>query len=455
MLFERIVAEGISQNSYVIGSDGKAAVIDPRRDCEIYLDVAERNAATITHIFETHRNEDFVSGSLELKARCGAEIYHGAAMDFSFGRPVREGDMFTFGSLSLMVLETPGHTEESITLVLRDQQSGDIPLMAFCGDTIFPGDIARTDFFGQVRKEEMAAKIYDSIARKILPLGEGTILCPAHGAGSICGGDITDLPFTTIGSELRTNPHLLGGKEPFISRRKTESPYVPPYFKKMEQYNQNGAPLLHHLPRLRPLTVPEVSAAIGAGCQVIDIRSPTAFGAGHIPGSFSLWREGISSFAGWVMSYEKPIIIIDDFNQNLPGIVRDLIRLGYDNIAGVLAGGFPAWFRNAKTICTVQTCSVQQLEKNLDSGSPYLLDVRDIKNRQAHGHIARSNHRYVGDLPEYFYDIPRNEPVYIYCDTGFKGSLAASILAKQDYQNVINVLGGMSAWINAGFEVLH
>ncbi len=171
-------SEGLAHNSFIIGDAGKAAVIDPRRDGDVYLEIAAKNACTITHIFETHRNEDYTIGSLPLANRCGAEIFHGSAMDFLYGNPIHEGDLFTFGSLSVQVLETPGHTEESISLVVRDLKSGTAPHMVFSGDTIFVGDIARTDFFGNARDEEMAGRIYDSISQKILPLGDGVILCP-------------------------------------------------------------------------------------------------------------------------------------------------------------------------------------------------------------------------------------------------------------------------------------
>ena len=245
MLFERIVSEGIAHNSYFIGSGGRAVVIDPRRDCDIYLRIASRNKLTITHIFETHRNEDYVIGSLELKERCGAEIYHGAQLAFAYGNPIRDGDRFQVGSLEFLALETPGHTEESISLALYDREISDRPYMIFCGDTLFSGAIGRTDFFGQERKAEMAAKIYDSISKKILPLGDGVIVCPAHGAGSICGSDIADHPFTTIGYEKETNRELAQGRESFISQRSAESPYYPPYFREMEKNNLEGARILH------------------------------------------------------------------------------------------------------------------------------------------------------------------------------------------------------------------
>jgi len=453
MLFERIVSEGLAHLSYVIGSGGDAAVIDPRRDCGVYLESARRNNLVIRHIFETHRNEDYVAGSRELKERCGAEIWHGAAMPFSYGKPVKDGDRFTLGSLGIEVVETPGHTEESISLVVKDREVSDTPYMVFCGDTLFAGDIARTDFYGQERKEEMARKIFDSITGKILPLGDGVIVCPAHGAGSICGGDIADHPFTTVGYERQTNPLLGMGRDAFIAQRATESPYLPPYFHRMERYNKEGAPLLSRNPFPKYLTVAGVNAYRNAGCQVVDIRSPTSFGAGYIPGSISIWREGLASFLGWFLDYENPIILVDDFNLDLDRVARHFTRLGYDNLAGVLAGGFPAWTKAAQEIATIPTCSVQQLKARLERESPFLLDVRDIRNWRTVGHIRGAHQIYVGELLQHVSEIPKNEPVVVYCDAGYKGGLAASLLVRNNYRMVTNVLGGMTAWKQAGFRI--
>jgi hydroxyacylglutathione hydrolase len=453
MLFERIVSEGISHISYLIGSGGHAAVIDPRRDCEIYSYIARKNDLVITHIFETHRNEDYVTGSQELAHRCGAGIYHGAAMDFSYGKSVRDGDLFTFGNLELTIVETPGHTDESISLILKDKDVSLLPYMVFCGDTLFSGDIARTDFYGRDRNAEMAAKIWNSITTKILPLGDGVIICPAHGAGSVCGGEIADHPFTTVGYEKTTNRWLLMDKEDFVSARKQESPYVPPYFRQMEIYNRMGAPLLHTIPQLTPLSVDEVNKFRASGSQILDIRSPTSFGAGHIPGSISIWREGLPAFMGWFMDYTKPIVIVDDFNLSLDAVQRHFIRLGYDTIAGYLAGGFPLWTKAAQEIATLPTCSVQQLRARLETESPFILDVRDSKNWNSVGHIRNAHHRYVGELPHHLDEIPKNEPLVICCDAGYKGSLAASILARHNYTDMTNVLGGMTAWKRAGFRI--
>jgi hydroxyacylglutathione hydrolase len=453
MLFERIISEGISHNSYLIGSGGRAAVIDPRRDGDIYLQIASRHGLVITHIFETHRNEDYVIGSLELRERCGAEIYHGARLAFAYGKPVQEGDRFVLGTLELLVQETPGHTEESISLVLYDKEISDRPYMIFCGDTLFAGEVARTDFFGEERKAEMAAKIYDSITRKIMPLGDGVVVCPAHGAGSVCGTEIADHPFTTVGYEKETNPVLAQGRDSFVAYRSAESPYYPPYFRQMENDNLKGPAILHRMPDLQELTISDVNKLRKSGCQIVDIRSPTSFGGGHIPGSISIWREGLPSFIGWFLDYQRPVVLVDDFNLDLDTVVCHFIRQGYDSIAGVLSGGFPLWTKAAQDIGTIPTCSVQQLKDRLGKEEPFLLDVRDIKNWNEVGHIQGAHQIYIGELPQHLNEIPKNEPLVVYCDAGFKGSLAASILAIHKYQQVTNVLGGMTAWKKAGYPI--
>jgi len=269
---------------------------------------------TITHIFETHRNEDYVIGSRELANRCGAGIWHGVNFNFAYGNPVKEGEIFRIGTLELGIIETPGHTEESSSIVLKDREVSDKAYMVFCGDTLFAGDIARTDFYGQERKAEMAGKIHDSIVKKILSLGDGVIVCPAHSAGSACGGEIADHPFTTTGYERATNLLLAPGREEFIAQRIAESSYYPPYFRTMEVLNANGLQLLDRIPRPGPLSVAEVVALRKSGCQVIDIRSPTSFAAGHIPHSLSIWRDGLPSFMGWSLDYNELIVVVDDFN---------------------------------------------------------------------------------------------------------------------------------------------
>jgi len=455
MLFERIVSEGLAHNSYLIGSGSDAAVIDPRRDCGIYCTLARKNGMTIRHIFETHRNEDYVSGAPGLAGRCGAAIWHGAALPFAYGNPAREGDRFTLGGIEIEVIETPGHTGESISLVVRETSSGDTPLMIFSGDTLFAGAIARTDFFGRERDAEMAGLLYASITEKILPLGDGVILCPAHGAGSVCGENIADRPFTTAGYEKATNPLLRMGREAFVRQRVAARPYTPPYFRRMEVLNRDGAPLLPQNPAPPLLGPGETTALLAAGGIAIDIRSPTAFAAGHIPGSISIWENGLAGFLGWAVDYAAPLVIVDDVSSTPCRAVRSFLRLGFDNLAGILAGGFPAWAKAAGPVGTIGTCTVRQLKDRLDGEEPFfLLDVRDIRHWQDGGHIPGAHHLYAGEVPTRLSGIPETLPVVTICDAGFKGSFAASLLARAGYNDVTNVLGGMTAWYAAGLPAV-
>jgi hydroxyacylglutathione hydrolase len=222
----------------------------------------------------------------------------------------------------------------------------------------------------------------------------------------------------------------------------------------MERYNREGAPL-QHPPVLRMLNVSELDGFWNSGCQLLDIRAPADFAGGHIPKSISIWRGGISSFAGWFLNYEDPIILIDDFNQNIEQVILQLFRMGYDNVAGILAGGIVAWYKSGREIGTTAVCSVRKLNEQLDSSTPFVLDVRDIRNRRVVGHIRNSHHIYVGELPMHLHEIPKDQPVFVYCDAGFKAGIAASILAQNHYQQVTNVLGGMTAWIRAGYPVEH
>lgn len=453
MLFRKVRSEGLSHNSYFVADSGEAAVIDPRRDCDVYLDLATSSGSRITHIFETHRNEDYVTGSPELAARTGAAILHGRALGFPFGRPVSGQDRFRVGRLELEVLETPGHTPESISIILRDLSVSNEPLMVFTGDALFAGDVGRIDLAGPGKEEWAAGTLYDAIHEEILPLGDGVIVCPAHGAGSVCGGEIADLELTTIGYERKYNPCFLLDRESFIRRKVSEHHYRPPYFAMMERVNLSGPPILSHLPRPVPLDPKALEEKRRAGAQVLDIRSPEAFGGGHIPGSISLWRDGIPSFAGWVLSYDRPVVIVDDFALDLEAVVRRLVRLGYDSVAGYLAGGFPAWTRSGRGVRRLETWSPSMLRDALGKERFVLLDVRDQKNRKAMGFIMGSRHIYVGELPSRLAEIPKNQKVVIYCDAGFKGSLAASMLLAAGFDRVVNVIGGFSGWKAAGFPV--
>jgi hydroxyacylglutathione hydrolase len=241
MFLQIIRSEGLFHLSYLIGHDGRAAVIDPRRDCRIYVDMAHSRGARIEYIFETHRNEDYVIGSKELAHLTGAEIRHGGRLDFEYGRAVADGDTFDLGDLRLEILETPGHTFESISIAVTDTGFGEAPVAVFTGDALFVGDVGRTDFFPD-RAEEVAGLLYESIFRKILPLGDQAILYPAHGAGSVCGEGMAEREFSTLGMERISNPVLqMKDRDVFIRFKASEHHDKPPYFRRMEKYNLEGS----------------------------------------------------------------------------------------------------------------------------------------------------------------------------------------------------------------------
>ena len=447
-----IKSRGIAHHSYFIEANGQGIVIDPRRDIDIYLKIAETRGLNITHIFETHRNEDYVIGSIELAQATGAEIFHGKNLEFAYGTPVSEGKTFMFGNVELEILETPGHTMESISLILRDKDVSEDAQMVFTGDLIFAGETGRVDLLGVDQKRKMAGLLYDSIFQKIIPLGDETILCPAHGAGSICGVDIRQQDYTTIGYERKTNPQLQCNKNEFIQGKIEEKNYTPPYFKKMELYNQNGAPILGRLLYLRALTPKNLKEMKDGSAQIVDVRHPTSFGGGHIPHSLNIWQEGVPAFAGWFLNYHDPIILVDDHGHNLDEIRKALIRLGFDNIYGYLAGGFPNWYLHAQEIETLKLWSVQQLKENLD-GDFFLLDVRKIGDRRE-GYIEGAHHIYTGEVPERLSEIPHDQPVVVYCDSGFKSTLICSYLKREGFHDLVSVLGSMTAWKQAHYPVV-
>jgi hydroxyacylglutathione hydrolase len=447
-----IKSKGIAHHSYFIGASGRAIVVDPRRDVDVYLDLSESQELDITHIFETHRNEDYVIGSVELAHATGAEIFHGTNLDFAYGTPVKDGDKFQFGNIELEVLETPGHTLESISLVLRDLNVSEDPQMAFTGDVIFAGATGRIDFYGVDKRPEIAGLLYDSLFKKILPLGDQTVLCPAHGAGSICGADIREQDYTTVGYEKKTNPQLQVSREEFIQLKVAEELYTPPYFQEMEFQNQNGAPILGRLPHLKAVHPKILKNMMKKELQILDIRKPTSFAGGHINGSLNIWKDGVPAFGGWFLNYQDPIVVVDD-NQGTNEVLHALVRLGFDNIHGYLAGGFPSWYLHAEHIDTLNLWSVHQLKEKV-GGEFFLLDVRKLEDRKE-GYIEGSYHIYVGELPDRMKEIPSGVPVVVYCDSGYKSTTACSYLKKYGYTDLTSVLGSMTAWLKAGYHVVN
>jgi len=454
VIIERIRQEGLAANSYLIGAGGAGAVIDPRRDCQIYVDLARKLDLKILCVLETHRNEDFVSGSRELASLVGAEIYHGPGLNWKYGHTLKDGQEFALASLRVKVLHTPGHTDESMSYTVTDRATGDGVVMVFSGDALFVGDVGRTDLAGQAEVPRMAANLYDSIFGKLLKLPDGVILCPAHGAGSVCGRRIASRGESTIGIELEQNPLLqLKDKMEFVVYKVAEQPERPPYFDRMEKLNLEGAPPVGKLPLPEPLTPLEFQKLMGEGAVAVDANEPTHFGGAHIEGAYSIWREGLPAFGGWVLPYDKPILLVLEDTAYLEKAVAYLRRLGYDNIAGYLEGGMDSWYGAGMPVESLPLVSVYQLKDMLDSESnTVVLDTRTEDEWQA-GHIKGARHIYVGHLEARLKEVPKTRQVVTICSTGHRASLAASILLRAGYRRVHNVLGGVGTWMAAGFTV--
>ena len=455
MIFERVKSEGIAHISYLVGSSSEAVVIDPRRDCQIYIKLARRKEMKIKYIFETHRNEDYTIGSLELRHFTEAKIYHGPGLDFEYGESLKDGQELYFGTLKLTAIHTPGHTDESTSYALTDLTVREEPIMVFTGDTLFVGDVGRTDLYGPKEIPRLAGNLYDSIFNKLLPLGDKVILCPAHGAGSVCGGAISEREQSTLGLERIQNPVLQKTKkEDFIQFKIAEHHERPPYFRKMEQYNLKGPPLLENLPNPSPLLPEEFQKQMRLGAVVVDTRLPPAFGGTHIGNSYSIWLDGLPSFAGWVLRYDKPILLVLEDKEHLQPAIRYLTRLGYDRIAGYLRGGIEAWYNEALPTEHLALLTVQQLEKRLDrDDNLVVLDVRR-KDEWNKGHIKGALHIYVGHLEKRLNEVLMDHAIAVICNVGHRASLGASILCQARHQEVYNVLGGMTAWENAGYVMV-
>lgn len=453
MFLEKIKSVGLAHLSYILGDGGKAAVIDPRRDIDVYVDIALEHNCSIEYIFETHRNEDYIIGSGPLHEVTGAAIYHGTQMDFQYGNPVREGDTFDLGDIRLKVLHTPGHTFESISLALYDTGfSEDQALGVFTGDALFIGDVGRTDFFPD-RKEEVANLLYDSIFNKILPLGDQVILYPAHGAGSVCGSGMASREFSTLGYERRNNPALQKNRKDFVQHKVTEHHYQPPYFRQMEIHNRNGVPF--RLP-LQPKTMSpdEFAAAIQDGMIVLDVRSTEAFAGGFIPGNLFIPLKMIAAFAGWFLPYDRPIGLVVEESDQLPMAVENLFRIGYDNVMGTLSRGMAAWETSGRGFDTVGVIDARSLSARIERSEPFtLLDVRGIDEFEQ-GHLPNARHIYVGHLPLHLDELPRAETITTFCGSGRRAMIGASLLKAAGFEHVENCHGSMKACKALGCPVL-
>lgn len=454
MKLKTIKSEGLAHNSYYISDEGEAIVIDPRRDGEIYKKIADKECVGITYILETHRNEDYVVGSLELQNLTEAEIGHSNALPFKYGEhKLKDGDVLNVGNLKIKALYTPGHTDESLCYIVHGPQSSNEPVMVFTGDTLFVGSVGRTDLYGKKAQAQQARKLYQSLHEKLLPLGDHVIIYPAHGSGSVCGGNISSMEPSTIGYEKKTNPYLWLDEEDFVKRSESEELVVPRYFKKMEQLNLEGPPLLSELAFPRPMNVTEFADHMKAPeMLVVDTRNAYAFAGSHIPCSLSLWMGGTSVYSGWVMPIDQYIIFVLERPDDIGKVTARFQRLGFDNMCGYLCPGMNEWQEAGKPITSLGTMSVQQLKSALAKKEVVLVDVRE-PHEWREGYVEGAERVYFGELEEKADSLPKNKPVVVTCSVGNRSSIGASILERKGFKNVCNVLGGMTAWQTLGYPM--
>jgi hydroxyacylglutathione hydrolase len=445
MLFERIESEGLAHYSYLIGDGGEAVVIDPRRDCTVYVDRAARAGYRILHVLETHRNEDYLIGSVGLAARTGAEVYHADAQwDYEYGRAVEDAQTWKVGRLELEAIHSPGHTPGSMSYLLRDPDGS--PWVVFTGDALFAGDVGRVDLLGVERMKEMAGLLYETLFDKLLALPDDLIVCPAHGAGSVCGSTIAERVWTTVGLERRLNPRLCYTNRDDFIQNVAQALERPPYFRRMEVLNLTGdAPWVGNVPVPMPLAADDFVQLVRDGV-VADTRDELGFGAAHIPDALSIWFGGLSSFAGWFLSYDAPVLLVNETDDPLPA-ARRLLRLGYDKLAGYLSGGMHAWHTAGRRSETIDLMTVQDLCHDLDSDEEaWILDVRSKEELESDGRITGAHHIHITQLPAHLAEVPRERRIAIFCGSGLRSMIAASLLKREGWEDMSVVLGGLSGW---------
>jgi len=457
MYFRSFFVEELSHSSYLVGCEAAkaCAVVDPERDVEPYLRAAAEKGMRITHVLETHLHADFVSGHRELADRAGARIAIPKGARAAYAHlPLAEGDKLEIGSVRLGVLETPGHTPESACFWVADTSRSPEPWLVFTGDTLFVGDVGRPDLFGKDRAADLAGALYDSLQEKLLRLPEGTEVYPAHGAGSLCGKGIAAKLSSTIGFEKKFNVAFAGrSREEFVAAILAALPPAPPYFQRAAALNREGPPVLGAIEAPRALPPGAFSEeASKPGTVVLDAREAAAFGSGHVPGSINVPPgPRFSTWVGWAVPFDARVLLVLGREGEGLAVARSLARIGYDRVAGVLAGGMAAWQQDGRDLAQIPQITVHDLRRRLDAGERLVvLDVRTDDEWGA-GRVEGAVHvplqRLETDLPP----IEPGLPVAAVCGTGYRSNVAGSLLLRKGVRPVSSVIGGMTAWRNAGF----
>ncbi len=462
MIFKQFYLNCLAHASYLIGDEttGTAAVVDPQRDIDRYLEFAEEHGLQIKHVILTHLHADFVAGHLELRDRVGATIYLGAKAQAEYRfTPLGDGSVIEFGRVRLKALETPGHTPESISLLVYDlDKSAREPHAVLTGDTLFVGDVGRPDLRAALgwSATDLGGLLFDSLQSKLLPLPDASLVYPAHGAGSLCGKAISKETVSTIGEQRRLNYALQPmSKQAFVELVTADQPEAPPYFVYDAVLNSKERPTLDKtLEReLKPLELDRVLALQADGAQILDTREPEEFAAAHLAGSINIGLSGqYATWAGTVLDHEHPIVIIAAPGRENESAIR-LGRIGFDHVAGYLQNGLQSLESRSDLIVFTERLSAQFAAEILSaSDPPALIDVRTPREREQK-HIEGSLSIPLNNLLERAHELPRNRALLLHCAGGYRSSIAASLLKKEGFKQVSEIAGGMAAWEAAKLPV--
>lgn len=463
MILKQYYLGCLAHASYLLGDEATSTgvVVDPQRDIQQYLDDAQRFGLEIRHVFLTHFHADFIAGHLELRDHCSATIHLGdrAKAEYAF-TPMKDGDAIELPGMRLQVLETPGHTIESISILVFDLNKNDAkPHAVLTGDTLFIGDVGRPDLRASLgwTAADLGAHLYDSLRDKLLPLPDETLVYPAHGAGSLCGKSLSSDTVSSLGDQRRLNYALQPmSKEMFIRLVTADQPDAPPYFAYDAVLNTRERRTLERnlAEVLQPVELDEVLRLGDAGAQFLDVRDPAEYAKGHLAGSINVGLGGqYATWAGTVLDRTKPIVIIAEPGREQEAALR-LGRIGFDHVLGYLRGGMEALAQRADLVWPTERVTAQVIADELAlEGSPWILDVRNPREWAAR-HIPDSVNIPLNHLQERIAEVPRDRRIVVHCAGGYRSSVAASILHQHGITNLIELAGGLVAWEAAQLPVI-
>ena len=461
MFTQQFFIDGLACASYLVGCESKgiAAVVDPDRDVRKYLEAAESRGLKITHIIETHLHADHVSGNTDLAARTGAEIHVHEASGAQFPhRSLKDGDVIELGNVRLRVVHTPGHTPESITLLISDTTRAEEPWLALTGDTLFVGDIGRPDLVGTEAARGLANDMYSTLFEKLLPLNDNLMIYPGHGAGSLCGKSIGAMRSTTLGFERKYNAALSPReREQFVDFATSDLPEQPGNHKRIKDMNRQGPRPLGEVTD-RSLSIQDAIPQFQRGAGLLDTRPKAAYVQAHIPGSVHLEADDqLSNRIGFVFPPDVPVILLLENPSDYERVVYSLARVGYDNVIGYLAEGLDAWQKmglplTAGDVRDVEPVELQHMLESSAEECPTVVDVREPWEYKQ-GHVPGAILIPLGQLSSRLGELDPEKPVAVICASGSRSQSAAALLGQKGFKTVYNVSGGTSAWKYSGLTL--